>query len=195
MSDDFNYDVFLSHSVKDKPVVRRLAERLRQNGLLAFSFGFRASDLGFLPPAACLSADAFGSDWAQLEAGTLRFRDPLNMERRFIPLRLDDAPVKGSLAQFLYINWLPGDGEQQYARLLAACCGDIDLSSTSEPSSLVQAQGRSLTAAKSIQPSVCQDAASTILRTFACEFRAFRGRSDHLKELVKLREQLSALPR
>jgi hypothetical protein len=39
---------------------------------------------------------AFGSDWAQLEAGTcgrrnLRFRDPLNRERRFIPLRLDDA--------------------------------------------------------------------------------------------------------
>lgn len=33
-------------------------------------------------------------------------RDPLNKERRFIPLRLDDAPIKGSLAQFLYINWL-----------------------------------------------------------------------------------------
>ena len=53
------------------------------------------------------SAQAFGSDWAQLEAGTFRFRDPLNRERRFIPLRLDAAPIKGSLAQFLYINWLP----------------------------------------------------------------------------------------
>jgi hypothetical protein len=45
----------------------------------------------------CLSAQAFGSDWAQLEADTcgrrnLRFRGPLNRERRFIPLRLDDAP-------------------------------------------------------------------------------------------------------
>ena len=37
----------------------------------------------------CLSAQAFGSDWAQLEACTFRFRDPLNQERRFIPLRLD----------------------------------------------------------------------------------------------------------
>ena len=46
----------------------------------------------------CMSANAFGSDWAQLEAGTFRFRDPLNKERRFIPLRLDDAPVKSSLA-------------------------------------------------------------------------------------------------
>src|SRR6266540_7043902 len=41
----------------------------------------------------CMSANAFGSDWAQLEAGTFRFRDPLNKERRFIPLRLDDAPI------------------------------------------------------------------------------------------------------
>jgi hypothetical protein len=45
----------------------------------------------------CMSAHAFGSDWAQLEAGTFRFRDPLNKERRFIPLRLDDAPIKGCL--------------------------------------------------------------------------------------------------
>jgi len=29
----FPYDVFLSHSAKDKAVVRPLAERLRQDGL------------------------------------------------------------------------------------------------------------------------------------------------------------------
>jgi hypothetical protein len=33
MSDDFQYDVFLSHRDKDKAVVRPLAERLRQDGL------------------------------------------------------------------------------------------------------------------------------------------------------------------
>ena len=44
----------------------------------------------------CLSANAFGSDWAQLESGTFRFRDPLNKERRFLPLRLDNAPFKGN---------------------------------------------------------------------------------------------------
>ncbi len=33
----------------------------------------------------CTSAHAFGSDWAQLEAGTFRFRNPLNNERRSIP--------------------------------------------------------------------------------------------------------------
>ena len=65
-----------------------------------------------------MSANAFGSDWAKLEAGTFRFRDPLNKERRFIPLRLDDVPIKGSLAQFLYIDCRQEDREQEYAKLL-----------------------------------------------------------------------------
>ncbi len=33
MSEEFKYDVFLSHSSKDKAVVRKLAERLRDDGL------------------------------------------------------------------------------------------------------------------------------------------------------------------
>ncbi len=68
-----------------------------------------------------MSGNAFGSDWAALESQTFRFRDPLNKDRRFIPLRLDEAPVKGSLAQFLYINWLPQSLEQEYPKILEAC--------------------------------------------------------------------------
>ena len=56
-----------------------------------------------------------------MEAGTFRFRDPLNRERRFIPLRLDDAPIKGSLAQFLYIEWGEDNREAGYVQLLEAC--------------------------------------------------------------------------
>jgi hypothetical protein len=60
----------------------------------------------------CVSANAFGSDWAQSrlphsQPSTLNPQpagDPLNQERRFIPLRPDDAPIKGSLAQFLCVN-------------------------------------------------------------------------------------------
>ena len=33
MPGEFPYDVFLSHSAKDKPVVRDVAERLKQDGL------------------------------------------------------------------------------------------------------------------------------------------------------------------
>jgi small GTP-binding protein len=41
--------------------------------------------------------------------------------RRFIPLRLDDAPIPGSLGQFKYINWAEDDREQEYAAVLEAC--------------------------------------------------------------------------
>lgn len=133
MADEFKYDVFLSHSSKDLDVVRDVAERLRADGLRVWfdEWEIRAGDS--IPAkieeglehsrvlVLCMSANAFGSDWAQLESGTFRFRDPLNKERRFIPLRLDEAPIKGSLAQFLYINWLPTDREQSYPKLLDAC--------------------------------------------------------------------------
>ena len=98
------YDLFLSHSVKDKPMARALAERLRQDWLKAWfdewvlkpgdsilakiEDGLEHSRVLVL----CVSANAFGSDWAQLEAGTFPFRDPLNHERRFIPLRPDLLP-------------------------------------------------------------------------------------------------------
>ncbi|MEO6785368.1 MAG: toll/interleukin-1 receptor domain-containing protein, partial [Chthoniobacteraceae bacterium] len=141
MPDEFPYDVFFSHSAKDKrsmpptlmhdtggnAVVRPLAERLRADGAISKAEGKRpkaeielqpsAFALQPFPPVLCMSAHAFGSDWAQLESGTFRFRDPLNKERRFLPLRLDDAPIKGSLAQFLYINWLPALREHEYEKL------------------------------------------------------------------------------
>ena len=82
MPDDFPDDVFLSHSAKDKAVVRPLAERLRADGVKHSDFGFRHSDFRFSPP--CLSAHAFGSDSAQWESGTFPFRDPLNKERPFL---------------------------------------------------------------------------------------------------------------
>ncbi len=103
MPEEFQYDVFLSHSAKDKAVVRPLAERLRQNGLKVWFDEWVLKPGDSIPPkieeglersrvlVLCMSANAFGSDWAQLEAGTFRFRDVLNKERRFLPLRLDAA--------------------------------------------------------------------------------------------------------
>jgi len=133
MPDQFPYDVFLSHSSKDKEIVRPIAERLRTDGLSVWFDEWVLKPGDNLPKklddgleesrvlVLCMSANAFGSDWSQLEAGTFRFRDPLNKERRLITLRLDDAPIKGSLAQFLYIDWLSADREREYARLLEAC--------------------------------------------------------------------------
>ena len=33
MSDDFDYDVFLSHNSEDKPAVEEIARRLKQEGI------------------------------------------------------------------------------------------------------------------------------------------------------------------
>jgi len=141
MTSEFKYDVFLSYSHKDQPVVLELAKRLKKDKLRVWfdegnslspreRAGVRDEALDHSRVLVlCMSANAFGSEWAQLESGTFRFRDPLNQERRFIPLRLDDAPIKGSLTQFLYINWHPQDREQDLSNagrrfiplLLAGC--------------------------------------------------------------------------
>jgi small GTP-binding protein len=133
MDGEFSFDVFLSHSAKDKIVVRGIAKRLREDGLTVWFDEWVLKTGDNIPSkieeglersrvlVLCMSANAFGSDWAQLEAGTFRFRDPLNKERRFIPVRLDDAPIKGSLAQLLYVDWQPPDREQDYLKLLEAC--------------------------------------------------------------------------
>jgi hypothetical protein len=46
---DFQYDVFLSHSAKDKVVVRPLAERLRQDGVNRFVPALHPSAFILLP--------------------------------------------------------------------------------------------------------------------------------------------------
>lgn len=133
MAEDFQYDVFLSHSSQDKDVVRDIANRLKSDGVNVWFDEWKIRPGDSIPAkienglersrvlVLCMSAHAFGSDWAQLESQSFRFRDPLNKDRRFIPLRLDDAHIKGSLAQFLYIDWLPKNREQQYAKLCEAC--------------------------------------------------------------------------
>jgi TIR domain len=102
MPENFQYDVFLSHSAKDKEVVRPLAERLRHDGLKVWFDEWEIKPGDSIPAkieeglehsrvlVLCMSANAFGSDWGQVEAGTcergnLPFRHPLNQERRFIP--------------------------------------------------------------------------------------------------------------
>jgi len=131
--EDFEFDLFLSHSAKDKTMVRELAARLKHDGVRVWLDEEQIKPGDSIPAkieaglehsrvlVLCMSANAFGSDWAQLEAGTFRFRDPLNKDRRFIPLRLDDAPIKGSLAQFRCIKWHTENYELEYARLLEAC--------------------------------------------------------------------------
>jgi TIR domain len=121
MGEIFTFDVFLSHSTRDKVVVSEVANRLRTDGLRVWFDEWMLRPGDSIPAkieeglehsrvlVLCMSANAFGSDWAKLESGTFRFCDPLNKDRRFIPLRLDDAPIKGSLAQSRWADWHTND--------------------------------------------------------------------------------------
>lgn len=144
MSTPFEFDVFLSHSSKDKPAVRALAERLRAAGLKVWfdAWEIKLGDSIFAKVEhglensrkllLCMSANAFESDWATLEHQTVRFRDPLNRDRSFIPLKLDDAPPKGTLRSFLYLDWrTPTD--EAFQTLLEACRPEPGTAATPGP--------------------------------------------------------------
>ena len=126
----FKFDVFISYSSRDKAIVHPIAERLKDDGLRVWLDDWEIKPGDNIPHKIeeglehsgvlvfCMSANAFGSDWTALESQTFRFRDPLNKKRRFIPLRLDNTPIKGSLNQFLYINWNTPDKQQEYTKLI-----------------------------------------------------------------------------
>jgi small GTP-binding protein len=133
MPDVFHYDVFLSYSSKDKAVVRDLAERLRKDGVKVWFDEWEIKPGDSIPSkieeglecsrvlVLCMSANALGPDWAQLESNTYRFRDPLNKGRCFLALCLDGAPIKSTLTQSVCINWHPACREQEYVNLYKFC--------------------------------------------------------------------------
>jgi hypothetical protein len=117
MAEQFKYDVFISHSAQDKPVVRELAERLRQDGLRVWldeweikpGDAIRRKIEEGLEQARTLvlvmSQHASASEWVMFEHHSVLFRDPTNQQRRFIPVRLDNVEVKDTLRQFAYVDW------------------------------------------------------------------------------------------
>jgi hypothetical protein len=133
MTDEFDFDVFLSHSQKDKDVVRPIAERLQSDGLRVWFDEWEIKPGNFIPKSIqnglersrclvlCMSFNVSASEWSQFERGVFLFRDPTNEERRFIPIRLDDAPVRDSVVPFANIRLFGQDFEREYRKLHEAC--------------------------------------------------------------------------
>jgi TIR domain/WD domain, G-beta repeat len=132
MSQAFDYDLFLRHSAKDKPIIRRLANKLTKDGVrvwlderiiqpgdsipLAVKNGLLKSRV----LAICWSKNYAGSEWGQFEANTFVFRDPNNRDRRFMPLRLDDHQIEEPLRQYRYIDYRK-KAKEEYERLRNHC--------------------------------------------------------------------------
>jgi hypothetical protein len=88
MEQHFQYDVFLSHSAKDKAVVRTSS--------LSASTGERAG-------VSCRSLD-LPERW---RGDRLNLCVSEILHSAFILRLFPSAPIKGSLAQFPYPNWRP----------------------------------------------------------------------------------------
>src|SRR5438105_11236512 len=132
MADTFSYDVFLSHNAKDKPRVRRLAERLQQAGLRVWfdEWNVRSGDIISLKVdegleqsrvlLLCISPAALASGWVALERSTAVHRDPANAGRRFIPLLLGDCALPDTLRRYKVVDFRE-ESEAQFAEVLATC--------------------------------------------------------------------------
>ncbi len=134
MPAEFQYDVFLSHNAKDKPRVRRLAERLKQAGLrvwfdewivgdgeiiaLKVDEGLEQSRVLLL----CISSNALASGWVALERSTAIHRDPSNEGRRFIPLLLADCELPDTLRRYKYVDFRK-EAETEFMALLNSIRG------------------------------------------------------------------------
>lgn len=129
------YDVFLSHSSKDKPQVRHLAERLRQDGLRVFldewDIHSGQSILGRIERGlqqaerviAFLSAHFYQSGYAMLEVEAILKRDldqhqpAQDFHTRILFLRLDDAAMPLIFSALAWRDWRHAQ-EEQYQSLL-----------------------------------------------------------------------------
>jgi hypothetical protein len=79
MGQDFQYNVFLSHSAKDKAVVRPLAERLRQDGLKVCR----------VPPKR--EREGGFDEWVLNPGDSIPAK--VNEAHRFIPVQLDAGGI------------------------------------------------------------------------------------------------------
>src|SRR5438045_4019454 len=110
----FKYDVFISHSFKDKLAMRELAERLKVDGVRVWLAEWEIQpgdgiadkiDQGLAQSRALVlaaSANAAELEWITFERQIAFFTDPTYPERRFVLLRLDDAKIKETLKHFAY---------------------------------------------------------------------------------------------
>ncbi len=146
----FEYDVFLSYSSKDKNIVHDLANRLKQDGLRVWLDKWEIKPGNLIPLKIqeglekshtllmCMSPAYFESEWGRMEHYTLLFRDPINKQRRLIPLLIADCIRPDFIAYLAYIDWRTCSDEA-YDDILDSCSeNNSELSSTSIDSGVLK---------------------------------------------------------
>lgn len=131
----YSYDVFLSHSSRDKSTARQVAQNLRQRGVRVWFDEWAIQPGDSIPNAIeigleqsrvlvlVMSKSAFDSDWVTLERQAGLFRDPANQDRRFIPIRLDNlenTQIPMMLRHYKYIDFV-NEPSGCYEQLVQLC--------------------------------------------------------------------------
>lgn len=132
--EDFKYDVFISHSAADASVVVEIGTALRAAGLRVWnqapmhrstshtdSYEIRSGLEDSRMLLLLISEHSLADEWVHFEGQTLRFRDPANKERRFVPVRLNEAPLPDTFRAVESVEWRSDQSEQTLARLVAVC--------------------------------------------------------------------------
>ncbi|MDR1264404.1 MAG: TIR domain-containing protein [Propionibacteriaceae bacterium] len=130
-----HWDVFLSHSSKDKDRARRLKIALEKSGVtvwfdedqiqpgdsipLAVEEGIEASTAVIV----CLSPDFLASDWTTAERAAFTYTDPANRSRTMIPVLLRDCTVPKGLAHLKRVDYRTADREALTAIVTALDLG------------------------------------------------------------------------
>lgn len=140
---NYEFDVFLSHSSRDDDVVRSLGNRLSADRVRVWidddQIGYAAPihervQQGLLRSRRVFlfwSENASRSDWARAEISSVLAPDPLNRSGRFLPVRLDDAAMPPLLLQFRCIDWRRPT-EEAYQELRRVCQANLEPSAVSE---------------------------------------------------------------
>ncbi|HRN36021.1 MAG TPA: toll/interleukin-1 receptor domain-containing protein [Flavobacteriales bacterium] len=135
--DEYDFDVFLSHSSKDKSRLGRLAKALAKQGLRVWFDEWaikpgddimRAVERGLEVSRTlvlCMTRNAFGSDWVSLERNTTLFRDPSNTERRFVPILMRNCAIPDVIRRYRYIDY-QSESRAALEQLVRACGGSED---------------------------------------------------------------------
>lgn len=128
MDGNFQYDLFMSHSAKDKKVVLALVRRLELDGLKIWlaeheikggtiaakiDVGLRVSKLLLV----VLSKNGIGSEWIDAEKEVFINRDPANKQKRIIVIQLDKTEPDGLLSIRTRFSWTK-KSKTEYSELL-----------------------------------------------------------------------------
>lgn len=155
--------IFLSHNSKDKPWVRKLADRLTSDGVVVWideaelnigdslieKIAEGIQEMRFV--AAVISNNSISSTWVQKELNLAMSKEIKGRQVTVLPLLIENCTLPPSLTDKLYADFTnPDNYEQEYSKLLHA----IGVHAASQKTQLKEVKAAETAAQKQEQESL-----------------------------------------